>query len=149
MILYQLKQRRCLWASGLVPAEGRSRRRLASHAGSQTSADLPNADCPQGASTWYLPGKSPIRISSLHRRVLIDLNLPRSTRISQPVAICLRAEGHRGKLFWFANEALLGEANAGDGLAWQLAVTRVTMRTGSVASPGFVNEKPGSASASA
>ena len=36
------------------------------------SGDLPNADCPQRVSTWYVPGKSPIRISQLHRRVLID-----------------------------------------------------------------------------
>jgi penicillin-binding protein 1C len=42
-----------------------------------------------------------------------------TTRISNPVAISLRAEGHRGKFYWFANEAFLGEANAGEGLAWQ------------------------------
>jgi len=42
-----------------------------------------------------------------------------TTRISKPVAISLRAEGHRGKLYWFANEAFLGEVNAGEGLAWQ------------------------------
>ena len=149
------------------------------------SGDLPNADCPQRASTWYQPGKSPIGISSLHRRVLIDrrsgvavceagpdtqwqvvevwpsdmqrlfrdAGMPRreaprqpacgddprgrsgrsgdpqivsplravtyTTRISQPVAISLRAEGHLGKLYWFANEAFLGEVNVGEGLAWQ------------------------------
>jgi len=149
------------------------------------SGDLPNAECRQRVSTWYLPGKSPIRISNLHRRVLIDTRtgeavcnegpttqwqvmeywpsdmqrlfrdagMPRrepphlpdcandnparntqqgepqivsplravtyTTRISKPVAISLRAEGHRGKLYWFANEAFLGEVNAGEGLAWQ------------------------------
>jgi penicillin-binding protein 1C len=36
------------------------------------SGDLPNADCPQTVSTWYIPGKSPIRISELHRRIYID-----------------------------------------------------------------------------
>ena len=36
------------------------------------SGDLPNADCPQTASTWYIPGVSPIRISQVHRRVFID-----------------------------------------------------------------------------
>ena len=36
------------------------------------SGDLPNADCPQRVSTWYVPGKSPIRISQLHKRVLVD-----------------------------------------------------------------------------
>lgn len=36
------------------------------------SGDLPNAECPQIASTWYIPGVSPIRISQIHRRVWID-----------------------------------------------------------------------------
>ena len=147
------------------------------------SGDLPNADCPQRVSTWYMPGKSPIRLSNLHRRVLIDrrsdiavcdegpdtewqtiehwpsdmqrlfrdAGMPRreaplmpdcgagqrgmrtaepqivsplravtyTTRISNPVAISLRAEAPRGKLFWFADGAFLGQANAGEGLAWQ------------------------------
>ena len=132
-----------------------------------------------------MPGKSPIRISNLHRRVLIDrrsgeavcdegpetqwqvvehwpsdmqrlfrdAGMPRrdaprppecandarmrpghsgepqivsplraetyTSRISNPVAISLRAESQRGKLYWFANDAFLGEAAAGEGLAWQ------------------------------
>jgi penicillin-binding protein 1C len=37
------------------------------------SGDLPNADCPQTASTWYIPGISPIRVSTIHRRVWIDV----------------------------------------------------------------------------
>jgi penicillin-binding protein 1C len=37
------------------------------------SGDLPNSQCPQHASTWFIPGKSPIRVSSLHRAVTIDL----------------------------------------------------------------------------
>lgn len=36
------------------------------------SGDLPNADCPRTASTWYVPGRSPIRVSTVHRRVWID-----------------------------------------------------------------------------
>ena len=36
------------------------------------SGDLPNADCPRTAMTWYIPGVSPIRISTIHRRVWID-----------------------------------------------------------------------------
>jgi penicillin-binding protein 1C len=36
------------------------------------SGDLPNAACPQTVSTWYIPGKSPIRISNLHHIVYFD-----------------------------------------------------------------------------
>lgn len=36
------------------------------------SGDLPNADCPQRASTWFIPGKSPIRLSQIHRRIAVD-----------------------------------------------------------------------------
>jgi len=36
------------------------------------SGELPNADCPQRAQTWFIPGKSPIRVSTLHRRLVID-----------------------------------------------------------------------------
>jgi penicillin-binding protein 1C len=36
------------------------------------SGDLPNADCPHTVDTWYIPGKSPIRVSQLHRRVALD-----------------------------------------------------------------------------
>lgn len=36
------------------------------------SGDLPNADCPQKVTTWFIPGKSPIRVSQIHRRVFID-----------------------------------------------------------------------------
>lgn len=38
------------------------------------SGDLPNAECPQVTTTWYIPGVSPIRISQVHRRVWIDLH---------------------------------------------------------------------------
>jgi penicillin-binding protein 1C len=36
------------------------------------SGDLPNVDCPHTVDTWYIPGKSPIRVSTLHRAVAID-----------------------------------------------------------------------------
>ena len=36
------------------------------------SGDLPNAFCPHTVETWYIPGKSPIRISQLHQAVAID-----------------------------------------------------------------------------
>lgn len=36
------------------------------------SGELPNRWCPQKGSTWFIPGKSPIRVSSVHRPVMID-----------------------------------------------------------------------------
>jgi penicillin-binding protein 1C len=36
------------------------------------SGDLPNAECPQTVLTWFIPGKSPIRMSDVHRRVWYD-----------------------------------------------------------------------------
>jgi penicillin-binding protein 1C len=36
------------------------------------SGDLPNAECPHRTHAWFIPGKSPIRVSSVHRRILID-----------------------------------------------------------------------------
>jgi penicillin-binding protein 1C len=36
------------------------------------SGDLPNQWCPHTVETWYIPGKSPIRVSQLHRAVAID-----------------------------------------------------------------------------
>lgn len=36
------------------------------------SGDLPNTLCPERASTWFIPGKSPIRVSELHRAVTLD-----------------------------------------------------------------------------
>jgi penicillin-binding protein 1C len=34
--------------------------------------DLPNADCPQKTDTWFVPGVSPIRVSTIHRKLAID-----------------------------------------------------------------------------
>lgn len=36
------------------------------------SGDLPNAWCPRTAKTWFIPGKSPIRVSTVHRAVRVD-----------------------------------------------------------------------------
>lgn len=36
------------------------------------SGELPNRWCPQQGETWFIPGKSPIRVSDVHRPVLID-----------------------------------------------------------------------------
>jgi penicillin-binding protein 1C len=36
------------------------------------SGDLPNVWCPRTVDTWYIPGKSPIRVSQLHQAVAID-----------------------------------------------------------------------------
>jgi penicillin-binding protein 1C len=36
------------------------------------SGDLPNQWCPQRGRTWFIPGKSPIRVSNVHRPVIID-----------------------------------------------------------------------------
>ena len=41
------------------------------------SGDLPNAECPQTSKTWFIPGKSPIRLSTVHRRVLVNLRTGR------------------------------------------------------------------------
>ncbi|MGD0143037.1 MAG: penicillin-binding protein 1C [Rhizomicrobium sp.] len=36
------------------------------------SGELPNRWCPQKGLTWFIPGKSPIRVSTVHRPVTID-----------------------------------------------------------------------------
>lgn len=38
------------------------------------TGDLPNAWCPQRGSTWYIPGKSPIKVSDIHRPVAIQIS---------------------------------------------------------------------------
>jgi penicillin-binding protein 1C len=43
------------------------------------SGDLPNVYCPHTVDTWYIPGKSPIRVSQLHRAVAIDVRTGRPT----------------------------------------------------------------------
>jgi len=41
------------------------------------SGDLPNRYCPHTVDTWYIPGKSPIRVSQLHRAIAIDASTGR------------------------------------------------------------------------
>ncbi|MGD0191301.1 MAG: penicillin-binding protein 1C [Rhizomicrobium sp.] len=36
------------------------------------SGELPNQWCPQRGMTWFIPGKSPIRVSTVHRALMID-----------------------------------------------------------------------------
>lgn len=36
------------------------------------SGELPNRWCPQRGETWFIPGRSPIRVSDVHRPVTID-----------------------------------------------------------------------------
>lgn len=36
------------------------------------SGDLPNEDCPLLVKTWFIPGKSPIKTSTLHKAVYFD-----------------------------------------------------------------------------
>ena len=36
------------------------------------SGDLPDRNCPHTVKTWFIPGKSPIRVSQLHRMVAVD-----------------------------------------------------------------------------
>src|SRR6185369_14464 len=55
-------------APALVPPTG-----VAKVAVCAESGDLPNAWCPHRINTWYIPGKSPIRVSTLHRGVAIDI----------------------------------------------------------------------------
>ncbi|MDR3415447.1 MAG: penicillin-binding protein 1C [Nevskia sp.] len=60
------------------------------------SGDLPNADCPQTSPTWFIPGKSPIRLSNVHRRVLVNLRTGRQACAGDP-AQDLRSEVYE---FW-------------------------------------------------
>ncbi|HEY1341916.1 MAG TPA: penicillin-binding transpeptidase domain-containing protein, partial [Bryobacteraceae bacterium] len=55
-------------APELVPPPGVARVAVCAESG-----DLPNAWCPQTVDTWYIPGKSPIRVSELHRAVALDI----------------------------------------------------------------------------
>lgn len=60
------------------------------------SGDLPNAWCPRTAKTWFIPGKSPIRVSTVHRAVMVDM---RTGKVACPPfdAAVTRSEVHE---FW-------------------------------------------------
>lgn len=59
------------------------------------SGDLPNAECPRKASTWFIPGRSPIRVSTVHRRVLVNLRSGRQACPGDP------PEQVRGEVYEF------------------------------------------------
>lgn len=63
------------------------------------SGDLPNAWCRDRTQTWFIPGKSPIRVSTLHRRVLIDERTGR--------AVCSPGEGVREEIFEYWSSDML------------------------------------------
>jgi penicillin-binding protein 1C len=164
------------------------------------SGDLPNKWCRDTVPTWFIPGKSPIKVSNLHRAVRIDTRTGRATcndgpyvktevfefwptdlqrlfraagmprrmppalpdcggggsavvagddptagpadsrddpqitsplqgvtytvRLSRPAPLLLRANvsGRDRKLFWFANDALIGQGGAGADVAWMPAM---------------------------
>ena len=46
------------------------------------SGDLPNDECKDLATTWFIPGKSPIKVSTLHRAVWVDDATGRAVCIS-------------------------------------------------------------------
>jgi penicillin-binding protein 1C len=48
------------------------------------SGDLPNADCPQRVGTWFIPGRSPIRVSTVHRRLTINQRTGRQACAGDP-----------------------------------------------------------------
>ncbi|MBC7993730.1 MAG: penicillin-binding protein 1C, partial [Rhizobacter sp.] len=57
------------------------------------SGDLPNVHCKDLASTWFIPGTSPIKVSALHREVFIDQASGR--------AVCAPGPGVRSEVFEF------------------------------------------------
>lgn len=151
------------------------------------SGELPNRWCPQTTTGWFIPGVSPIRVSSLHRPLMIDsrtgqracppfdaqftheevfefwpsdlqalfraAGLPRRTpppgtceaapapfadaaprirsplsrvtyslRLSHPhesIALSASSAADATRLYWFADQRLLGEVPAGRVLDWR------------------------------
>ena len=63
------------------------------------SGDLPNGDCPVRTKSWFIPGKSPIRTSTLHRAVYID-------RDSDQV-VCPGTPGSNRQIFEFWDSEML------------------------------------------
>ena len=59
------------------------------------SGDLPNAHCPLRAKTWFIAGKSPIRVSDVHRPVAID------TRTGRQACPPFQAKNIRIEVFEF------------------------------------------------
>ncbi len=142
------------------------------------SGDLPNKECPVTTQAWFIPGKSPAKVSTLHRTVLVDSRTelvvcqpnaftkpqvfeywpsdmqslfkragmplrkpPQDTcsgqeqalhivtpmrgvthlqRIRREEPILLRAEASitSGNLYWFADNALIGQTKASETMSW-------------------------------
>jgi len=40
----------------------------------EASGELPNPDCPRTVDTWFIPGKTSIATSTMHRRVTVDVS---------------------------------------------------------------------------
>lgn len=57
------------------------------------SGELPNKLCPERATTWFIPGKSPIRVSQLHRAVQVDAHTGEPT--------CAHGRGTRTEVYEF------------------------------------------------
>jgi penicillin-binding protein 1C len=65
------------------------------------SGDLPNQWCNQLEPTWYIPGKSPIKVSTLHRPVAIDI------RSNKPVCPPYDPQTVRQEIFEFWSSDML------------------------------------------
>lgn len=55
------------------------------------SGDLPNVDCPQRTTTWFIPGVSPIKLSAVHRRVRVDTRTGRIACADVPASVVSEA----------------------------------------------------------
>ena len=69
-VLDSLRHQRLLSATSAV--EALPPRTLSRVSVCAASGDLPNQYCKNLSETWFIPGKSPIKISNLHRPVYID-----------------------------------------------------------------------------
>jgi penicillin-binding protein 1C len=63
------------------------------------SGDLPNEHCKDKALTWFIPGKSPIKVSTLHRLVHVDPSTGR--------AACARGATTREEVFEYWSSDML------------------------------------------
>lgn len=63
------------------------------------SGDLPNAWCRDRAFTWFIPGKSPIRVSTLHRPLYIDQKTGQ--------AVCAPGPGVKQEIFEYWSSDML------------------------------------------
>lgn len=55
------------------------------------SGDLPNVDCPQRTTSWFIPGVSPIKLSEVHRRVKVDTRTGRTACADAPASVVQQA----------------------------------------------------------